>query len=278
MIGMARPEDDPRQLFEDLVVHTQDPALRAALLAEGPRVQVRANEYLRLAGAGNLFALETDEPVGVTTGQLSGVYDRVLVSGFGRPIYDRIKGSAKFRRCPLCGQRVVKTLDHYLPKTQFPELAVFPANLVPACADCNKSKLAHVALNRGQETFHPYFDDWSGYCVLGASLEFGESVTVSFRILDAPGMPVADVQRARNHFNLLELNELYVSNAAVELAENKDTFRTNFESGDGILREELLEIAGTRSRANLNSWMAALYRCLADSEEFCAGGFELIEE
>jgi hypothetical protein len=278
MIGMERPEDDPKELFEDLVVHTQDLVLRAALVAESPRVERRAHEYLRLAGAGNLSALGTEEPIGVTTSQLSGVYERVLVGGYGRPVYDRIKASAKFRRCPLCGQRVVKTLDHYLPQTRFPELAVFPANLVPACADCNKSKLAHVAQSRAQETFHPYFDDWSEHRILGASLEFTESVTVSFRILDAAGMTAEDTQRARNHFTLLQLNELYVSHAAVELAESKETFRSNFESGADVLREELLQVAGTRSRANLNSWMAALYRCLADSDEFCEGGFELIEE
>lgn len=278
MISIACPGDDPRELFEDLAVHTQDLVLRAALIAEGPRVERRSNDYLSFAKAGDLSAFDTEPPVGLTNSQLSGVYDRVLVRGYGRPIYDRIKASAKFRRCPLCGQRVVKTLDHYLPQTRYPELAVFPANLVPACADCNKSKLAHVAYSRAQETFHPYFDDWSEHCVLGASLEFAEGLTVSYQVLDAPGMSALDMQRARHHFHLLQLNELYVSHAAVELAENKETYRSNFESGPEALRQELLTVAGTRSRANLNGWMAALYRCLAESDEFCTGGFELIAE
>ncbi|WP_124597726.1 HNH endonuclease [Burkholderia sp. Bp8963] len=278
MIGMECPGDDPRELFEELAEHTQDRVLRAALVAEGPRVERRAREYLRLAEVGDLSAFDREEPVGVTSGQLSGVYDRVLVGGYGRPIYDRIKASAKFKRCPLCGLRVVKTLDHYLPQTRFPELAVFPANLVPACADCNKSKLAHVAESRAEETFHPYFDDWSEYCVLGASLEFGASLTVSYQVLTAPEMSAVDVQRARNHFDLLELNELYVSYAASELAESKRNFRNNFASGPEALREELRQVAETRSQANLNGWMAVLYRCLAESDDFCNGGFELIEE
>lgn len=171
----------------------------------------------------------------------------------------------------------MKTLDHYLPQTKFPELAVFPENLVPACADCNKSKRAHVVRTRDEEIFHPYFDDWSAHRVLGASLEFATGVTVSFQILDAPGMSAVDTERARHHFLLLDLNELYTSHAAVELAENKRIYRRNFESGPDVLREELRSIAIARSEVNRNNWMAALYRCLADSEDFCNGGFEQIE-
>ncbi|MFM0390956.1 HNH endonuclease [Paraburkholderia phytofirmans] len=278
MIGMACPDDDAKRLFEELALHTQDRALRAALVAEGPRVERRAREYLRLAEAGDLSVFGEEDPVGVTAAQLSGVYDRVLVGGFGRPTYDRIKASAKFRRCPLCGHRIVKTLDHYLPQTKYPELAVYPANLVPACADCNKSKLAHVAQTRIEETFHPYFDNWGEHCVLGASLEIDEGLTVSYQILDAPGMSPVDMARARHHFDILQLNELYSSHAAAELSENKELYRSNFESGPDALRDELLRIATARSRANLNSWMAGLYRCLAESEDFYTGGFQQIEE
>ncbi|MGS1073516.1 HNH endonuclease [Burkholderia glumae] len=278
MIEMTCPNDDPKALYEDLATHTRDAQLRAALLAESGRVARRSGEYLRLAEEGQLFTMEQEAPVGLTRDELSGVYERVLVKGSGRNVYDRILSSAKFRRCPLCGHRVVKTLDHYLPQTRFPELAVFPANLVPACADCNKAKLAHVAATREEETYHPYFDDWSGQPFLGASLEFGERLTVSFSVVNVPEMTEQDLCRIRNHMELLQLNELYVSHASVELAENKETYRRNFSSGADVLREELRQIAETRSRANRNSWIAALYRCLAESNEFCDGGFELIEE
>lgn len=278
MIGMTCPDDDPKALYEDLATHTRDVELRASLLAESDRVARRSGEYLRLAQEGRLFTMGQEEPVGLTRDELSGVYERVLVNGYGRNVYDRIKGSAKFRRCPLCGQRVVKTLDHYLPQTRYPELAVFPANLVPACADCNKAKLAHVATVREEETYHPYFDDWSGRPFLGASLEFAESLTVSFRVLNVPEMAEQELRRIKNHFELLQLNELYVCNASAELAESKAMYRRNFASGGDVLREELRQTAETRSQANRNGWMAALYRCLAESNEFCNGGFELIEE
>ena len=70
------------------------------------------------------------------------VYDgRMAAQGSpGRTIYDAIKLASPNGLCPLCGQRVVATLDHYLPKSRYAALAVNPANLIPACSDCNKAK------------------------------------------------------------------------------------------------------------------------------------------
>src|SRR5262245_19880217 len=76
--------------------------------------------------------------------EMVAVYDNRLVkkTAPGRRIYDKIFTSAPNDKCPLCGHRNVKTLDHYLPKALFPALTVTPINLIPACSDCNKAKLS----------------------------------------------------------------------------------------------------------------------------------------
>jgi hypothetical protein len=220
----------------------------------------------------------SENPAGVTKEELSNVYDRVLVRGKGRPIYDRLKSSAKFRRCPLCGARDVKTLDHYLSKSEFPELAVFPANLVPSCSDCNKTKLAHAPSSHVEQTFHPYFDDWGAHRILHASVEINNTVTVSFSIKQVATASTALIARAKRHFELLDLGSLYAASAAVELVECKDTFRRNFATSASVLRSELKYTARSRGRGNRNAWRAALYWGLAASDDFCNGDFELIEE
>ncbi len=80
----------------------------------------------------------------------------------GRMYYDKLISSTANGRCPLCGQRVVSTLDHYLPKAHFPSLAIAPLNLVPSCKDCNKVKMDKIPQNSEEETLHPYFDDIEG--------------------------------------------------------------------------------------------------------------------
>lgn len=63
-------------------------------------------------------------------------------------------------RCPFCGISESSTLDHYLPKEQYPEFSVFPKNLVPSCAVCNMRKRDRIL---DEETnvrmfLHPCYD------------------------------------------------------------------------------------------------------------------------
>ena len=189
MITLPCPDDDAVAVFKMMAVRTRNRELRRALLALSERVGERATEYLELAVREELFQLVAEEPDGVNKSDLADAYDCVLVRGAGRPIYDRLKAGAKFRRCPLCGARDVKTLDHYLSKSEFPELAVFPANLVPSCSDCNKTKLVHAPGAHIDQTFHPYFDNWGARRILHATVDVTNTVSVSFSIEQVNRVP-----------------------------------------------------------------------------------------
>jgi hypothetical protein len=278
VISITCPTDDGEAVFRRAAARTRNSALRTALLSMSDHVRDRTNSYLEFAGRQSLFELHPTPVNGVEPNQLANIYDRVLVQGHERPLYDRIKASARFKRCPLCGEREVKTLDHYLPQSDFPELAVFPANLVPSCSDCNKTKLTHVPRTAEEQLFHPYFDEWSTHRVLSALVRVENVVSVRFSITSASGFPQSELQRAREHFRLLKLDELYAAKAAVELVESKDNFRRNYRDGVEVLRAELRHTAQSRQRSNINSWRAALYWGLSESDDFCDGGFERIEE
>ncbi|ANQ20204.1 hypothetical protein BA893_00360 [Vibrio natriegens] len=63
--------------------------------------------------------------------------------------------------CPSCGEDGAPgTLDHYLPKTEFPELAVCVANLTPMCSKCQGKKSSEYQTPDGQKAYlHPYYDE-----------------------------------------------------------------------------------------------------------------------
>ena len=54
------------------------------------------------------------------------------------------------------------TLDHLLPKTDFPAFAIFGKNLVPACKCNSKRSTLLTGANPGERILHPYFDDILG--------------------------------------------------------------------------------------------------------------------
>jgi len=63
--------------------------------------------------------------------------------------------------CPMCGGFHPTTIDHYLPKTNFPLWSIFSKNLIPAC-NCNINRGEAIkGLKKSQaRILHPYFDDF----------------------------------------------------------------------------------------------------------------------
>lgn len=60
--------------------------------------------------------------------------------------------------CPMCGSANIGTVEHYLPKTPFPEFSVFSFNLVPSCSTCNQKRGSSHANGAVQKLLHPIFD------------------------------------------------------------------------------------------------------------------------
>lgn len=191
----------------------------------------------------------------------------------GRVHYDKIFLSAPQGICPLCLQREVKTLDHYLPKTKYPLLSVTPINLVPACSDCNKGKLTDSPTSSNEETLHPYYDDVEGFSWLKMQIVQIKPLVVDFYTAPPHNTPLLLSQRIKYHFDNFSLNKLYVSHAIQEFTNNKLHFERLYARGGNRLKEHLQDCFESRSDINNNSWQTAFYECLVNSQDFCNGLF-----
>jgi hypothetical protein len=156
------PAIDIPQLYEKCIEGIRDEELLERLQLALPTIQQFGTAYVQAATAGQLHmfppALTVED---VTTTEMSWVYDNRMVrsNSPGRTAYDQIMSAPINSRCPLCGHRRVSTLDHHLPKSRYAAFTILPFNLVPACKDCNGSKLHLVPSGPEQSTLHPYFDD-----------------------------------------------------------------------------------------------------------------------
>lgn len=185
-------------------------------------------------------------------------------------------------RCPFCGIGESSTLDHYLPKEQYPEYSIFPSNLVPSCATCNTRKRDRILdeETRVRMFLHPGYD-------LIPSLEFlavqtrmeADALILSYRLIRPVGMALRTFRHLQSHFRELNLADRYRRMGLEHLGGQYPAFRRAYGLGEDAERvsEKLNQEAQDYEEASgPNYWLAKLYRALASDIDFCDGGFEAV--
>lgn len=280
MRNLTKPSFDARATFELCADNVDDENLRERLKSVTDHIVTADEIYADRGKQSTLFSIPESDNVGgkVTGAEMRKLYKSTF-SKLNKPprdIYDKIRGAAK-DICPLCGHRVVGTLDHYLAQSRHPALAVTPLNLVPACTDCNKAKLAKQPDRAEDQTLHPYFDELGEDVWLVATVEKKEPLAVRFKAKPPNDWPDLKRRRLCKHFEVFELAKLYSIQAGVELTQIRDRLRRRaLIGGPSAVRESLEEDASSRKVVGPNSWQAAFYVALSESDWFCSDGFAKI--
>jgi hypothetical protein len=193
--------------------------------------------------------------------------------GAARAYYDLIRNSAPNGKCPLCGVGIVRTLDHHLPKSKYPDLSVCPYNLVPSCDFCQAGKLAKHPTTAGEQTLHPYYDDFGAEQWIFATLSTVGNPVLQFHVAAPLGWPPVDKQRVQRHFEVLKLALVYTSNANDDLSMMRGQLAGLAAAGGAAAVQA--HLAGERDRwvNRLNSWQHVAYQTLATDAWFSGGGY-----
>jgi hypothetical protein len=192
----------------------------------------------------------------------------------GRLYYDRIRSSAPLNQCPICAERIVSTVDHYLPKESFPQFVVLPINLLPVCKDCNFDKLNFLPATANEQLFHPYYDNVSQDIWLEASIVYTQKPIAKFSVVAPTTWPAVLTGRVETTFRILELAKYYSKISAQILEEMKYRLEPLFQAkGNTGVRQYLHDEVPSRVAVNPNSWKAALFRTMANDAVYHNGGF-----
>jgi len=185
-------------------------------------------------------------------------------------------------RCPFCGINESSTLDHYLPKEQYPEFAIFPKNLVPSCAACNTLKRGRI-LNEetNVRTFlHPCYDAIPDMTFLTVRAHMkGDALILSYHLTRPARMALRTFQHLRSHFNELDLADRYRRMGLEHLGGQYPAFRRAYGQRKNAERVAKKLIEGAEDFEEVsgpNYWLAKLYRAVASNNDFCDGGFEAV--
>jgi hypothetical protein len=278
MRKLDRPAEVARGVLELCAQSIQDPDLRERLFEAADDIDAAEASYLEHAAAEALFKiLQVSAVNGVTAEEMKRVYKGTFAkSKKTRPIYDLIKKLPANDICPMCGQRTVGTLDHYLAQSLHPALTITPANLLPSCSDCNKAKLDAQPKFASEQTLHPYFDNVDDAAWLYAEVQETSPAALRYYVNCPSDWQSVKQDRISRHFNVFGLGALYASHSAVELVNIRFGLQRIFERGtDEDIRAELQLRFESSEAAFPNSWQTAMYRALAASDWFCNGGFNL---
>lgn len=179
----------------------------------------------------------------------------------GRELYNYIKLSAPYNRCPYCLHRDVSQVDHFMPKTSKPVLSIVGENLVPSCSDCN-----HDKLDEDKKIFsHPYFDDIDNDIFLVCQLVEENSICFNFTIIKPAEWSSILFERVKNQISSSKLLIFYAQQSVVEFNINKHVFKrlSELDPQHTELKAHLKDkLLGVEEVIGINSWQAAFYRCL----------------
>lgn len=195
------------------------------------------------------------------------LYEGHLRDGAGRSIYDALLGHCPRGVCAYCQTASATTLDHYREKSSTPWLAITPANLIPACHNCN------WGLRLSAVKFNPYFDRISGGRWLRAKLTGvdADSPGVLFEVVPDGSIDSDVAERIVGTFNGIRLGVVFSSRAGSYVARTVTELlaQRDLESAIAHLLEEEVKYAEVDKNAPERAVAEAMINCdwfLADLE------------
>lgn len=185
-------------------------------------------------------------------------------------LYDTRKKSGELRRmrqkeglksCPVCGSPVTGALDHYLPRTVYPEFSIMRANLIPACSHCN-SGVKGTTVDGGdpRRFIHPYFDQWADQAIWYVEI-LPPFKAAGFKPLALPGLMPPQDEIVTFHLENVLGTQFHLSMATewsslptqIRLRDTELSIASVEQQVDQELRVAL-------AAKGTNSWLAALLR------------------
>lgn len=184
----------------------------------------------------------------------------VTVPDIRKKYYDVIKANAK-GVCPICGRGSILTLDHYLPKANYPLLCLSPINLIPCCRDCNTNKLDFNPAIYLEAPIHPYLEEIDEIW-LEVDITFkDDSFECQYK---AVHKNIIYKKRLDNFLKLYKLDYLFPLCCIPEIDSCKKMLKKLVEKDNSLdlLKERLTETIDSYQDEDINSWKSALYRGL----------------
>lgn len=183
--------------------------------------------------------------------------------------------------CPICGIAPPVELDHFLPRSIFKPLAIYPRNLVPLCHSCNHTKLAGFGDQDDEAArfIHAYFDIIPDEQFLSAEIDMQHgALIVTFNVSVDAELPEGYARRLSRQITSLKLNDRYEREVNIYISSHAVALHLQHNAGGRESVASFLEFQARyeRRRFYRNHWRPTLLSALAQHHDFIDGGFKYV--
>lgn len=195
---------------------------------------------------------------------------------------NKLKQSIKniSKKCPYCSIDTSSHLDHYLPRSKFPEFSVLSLNLIYACSICNSKYKGDKYLNNNRERLYinPYFDNFiDDIAFLKCDIEISEaSIYPKFNFYidtELRNTYSYEYKIVKNHFDNLNLNKRYIDQIVEEKFrrfKNRYIDQENRKFEDIRIEQLKIDIQYELNglyELNINNWEKVFWTSLKNSDK-----------
>lgn len=183
------------------------------------------------------------------------------------------KGNSRDMLCPNCTLMDCSQLDHYIPKSLFPEFSANSRNLIQCCSICNQKKLDRW-LKGGKPIFlNLYLDDLPQEQYLFVDIKMDKSIPkVNFYLQNTGRIDTTLFSRIESHYKELDLLKRFAEKADSVISEILRDYTATAEAR--VKPSQFWEILTSRAKLDqqefgFNYWKSILTLGCCSNRDFC---------
>lgn len=168
--------------------------------------------------------------------------------------------------CPNCTIEKVASLDHYIPKDEFPEFSVNPINLVPCCSTCNSKKKENWKDDKNLLFLNLYSDVIPNSQYLYVNIESKTEFTFELKNVSKIDLNLFKV--IESHYDRLDLLQRYREGSDEVISELEiliSSARYSISDDKELLNFIINHYSKIEVRDGVNNWKVVLVKAMLNS-------------
>ncbi|PVV55654.1 hypothetical protein, partial [Chryseobacterium sp. HMWF035] len=176
--------------------------------------------------------------------------------------------------CQNCTINEARTMDHLLPKEDFPEFSIHPQNLFPSCSVCNGHKSTNYVKDGNPLFLNLYLDrlPQNQYLFVDVKINLRKkNITANFTLHNDGSINKEFFDVIESHYSRLYLLSRFSNNCNDIISELKNTIRASIE--EGVTLSTIVKIIKRkcdkdRAHLGVNHWKIVLTEKLIEEPRF----------